>query len=251
MSKLLWSNLANKLIFAFPPLEIKPVFDGYRLTAEPQRQLALGLLRRSKGMEGVTGLGAVIVAVAFIFSPITFPLLSIIWPILIPVPIFLVAYGSLKLIFDPQFRFGIGTRFGLAPVEIIFSHYPLRVGEDDRLAFRRQLRANFWTRWFNIHQFPDQGRLSVSLICGERVTYTQGTDTITEVATIYEEQIYSRSLMGGDRQVIAYFTLHIPAHLPPAFEGKHNQIRWLLKIEENYPQVIAQQVTYFTFVVAP
>lgn len=251
MAKSLPSKLAHKLIFSFPPLAIEPVFEGYRLTSEAPRQLVMKLLHGSRMMGGLGGLVPIGVVAFFFFSQVTFYLLSVIWPILMPIPIFLVVYGSLKLIFDPQFRFRIGAQFGLGPGEIIFSHYPLRVGEDDRLTFRRQLKENTWTRWFNLDRFPDQGRLQVSLLCAERVIYTEGTDTITEVAIVHEDRIYSHSLIGGDRQVKAYFNLHIPDSLPSAFEGKHNQIRWLLKVEENYPQAIGKLITYFTFVVDP
>lgn len=154
------------------------------------------------------------------------------------------------MIFDPQTRYFV-TRFALEPTEIIFSHYPLRVGENDRLMFRRKLKDQTCLSWFNIKEFPENSYLKISLICAERISYTQGTDIMREAATVYEERIYSHSLIGRDRQVKSYFDLHIPEQLPPSFEGKTNQIRWLLKIEETYPNVIGQQITYLTFAVDP
>ena len=251
MKKLLPSDFVKKLIVSFPPLSIEPVYEGYRLVSDPPRQRVIDLIQKSTWLKGGGGGTLIVVAFFFLFSPITWHLLSNLWPFLSPVAIFAVVYGSLKLIFDPQFRYGVGAKLGLAPAEIIFSHYPLRVVEDDRLTFRRQLKDNIWTQWFRVNHFPDQGRLQVSLLCAERVTYTEGTDTITEVAIVHEEQIYAHSLIGGDRQVKAYFNFHIPKQLPPSFEGKNNQIRWLLKVEEKYPQVIGQHTSYLTFMVDP
>ena len=256
MAQFITGNLANQLIFSFAPLEIEPVFEGYQLTSEPIRQRAINLyqLLRSRFMGRLGGVGPMVVITFFVFFQFILTLFSVVWPILIPLLIFIVVYGSLKLIFDPEFRFGVGAQFSLAPGEVIFSHYPLRVGEEDRLTFRRQIKDNWLTRWFNVNHFPDQGRLQVSLLCAERVSYTshdEEAERMTEVAVIYEDRIHAYSLLGGDRQVNAYFDCQIPHHLPPSFEGKNNQIRWLLKIEESYPNVIGQQTTYLTFVVDP
>jgi hypothetical protein len=242
MTKSPLSKTTNSVVYAFPPLEIEPVVEGYQLRFDPYRQMLLAYVGSTKkgGIRSFVIIVTVMLA-AFFYA---------FWPILVPVIIFGVVYGSLKLIFDPESRY-FAARFACESPEIIFSHYPLRIGENDRLIFRRKLKDKAWLSWFNIKKFPENSYLKISLICVERISYTQGTDVMTEVATIYEERIYAHSVIGGDRQVKAYFDLHIPEQFPPSFEGKTNQIRWLFKIEETYPNAFGQLTTYLTFTVDP
>ena len=66
---------------------------------------------------------------------------------------------------------------------------------------------------------------------------------------VYEKMIYSDNLFCGDREVIAHFDLEIPLSFSSSFEGKNNQIRWILDMEESYPGLLEHKHTYLTFVV--
>ena len=94
-------------------------------------------------------------------------------------------------------------------------------------------------------------RVKINLVCVERVSYTKGTTRVTDVAVVYENMIYSGNLLSGDREVIAHFDLEIPLSYSSSFEGKYNQIRWVLDVEEIYPGLLEQKHTYLTFVVDP
>ena len=179
------------------------------------------------------------------FSPAFF-----IIPILLFVPTFFVVYRLLKLILDESARYKMGTDLGFAGgAELIFSRYPLKAGDNDRLTFRRRLKNNYWTNLFKINKFPVNSHITVNLVCVERASYTHGTDDVTDVAVVYEKMIYSDNLFCGDREVIAHFDLEIPLSFSSSFEGKNNQIRWILDMEESYPGLLEHKHTYLTFVV--
>jgi len=165
------------------------------------------------------------------------------------VPTFFVVHRLLKLILDESARYKLGTELGFVGAELIFSHYPLKVGENDRVTFRRRLKNNYWTNLFKINKFPVNSHIKINLVCVERVSYTKGTTRVTDVAVVYEKMIYSDNLLSGDREVVAHFDLEIPLSYSSSFEGKYNQIRWVLDVEESYPGLLEQKHTYLTFVV--
>jgi len=165
--------------------------------------------------------------------------------------IFYTVYSVLKLTLDESARYKLGTDLGFMAAELIFSRYPLKVGENDRVTFRRRLKNNYWTNLFKINKFPVNSHIKINLVCIERASYTQGTDTVTDVAVVYEKRIYSDNLLCGDREVIGHFDLEIPLSYSSSFEGKNNQIRWILDMEESYPGLLEHKHTYLTFVVDP
>jgi len=153
------------------------------------------------------------------------------------VPTFFVVYKILKLILDESARYKMGTDLGFSGVELIFSRYPLKVGENDRVTFRRRLKNNYWTKLFKINNFPVNSHITVNLVCVERTTNIN-TMRKDDVVVVYEKMIYSDNLFCGDREVIAHFDLEIPLSCRSSFEGKHSQIRWILDMEESYPGLL-------------
>jgi hypothetical protein len=124
-----------------------------------------------------------------------------------------------------------------APGELVFSRYPLTLNDSDRLTFRCRLRDNFLTRLFKVKEIPTPARIEVKLLCVERVSYTKGTDTITETAIIESQTIHRQNLYPGSQEIMSNFDLKIPHYLPPSFEAKNNQIRWILLVEKYLPNL--------------
>jgi len=252
MVKLQKIELKNQLISSFSPSEIQLGLEGYVLREDLKVQWQISRFTNPNWLFGLTITFTAIFILIFGF-PILLSFSGVVWPIFVVLFLFLIVfwivYWMVKLILDESARYEMGAKQGFLPAELIFAHYPLKVGENDRITFRRRLKQNFWTNLFKIHDFPPNSRLKVILICLERATYTKGTDTVTDVATAYESVIFSRTLISGDREVKSHFDLDIPPHLSPSFEGKNNQIRWILEIEESYPGLIDPKMTYLTFVV--
>jgi hypothetical protein len=81
------------------------------------------------------------------------------------------------------------------------------------------------------------GRLSVrwfqvQLVCEERTTYQQGTDTRTASATVYRETVFSDRKFeippGGAFET--HFTLNVPAAAMHSFLAPHNAVSWMLVV---------------------
>ena len=249
MFKLQKIELRNRLIAGFPPSEIQLALEGYVLREDLKVQWQISRFTNPNWLFGLSITFIAIFILIFGF-PILLSFSGVVWPVFVGLFLFLIVfwlvYWVVKLVLDKSARDEMGAKQGFLPAELIFSHYPLKVGENDRVTFRRRLKQNFWTNLFKVHHFPANSHLRVSLICMERVTYTKGTDTVTDVATAHENVIFSKTLISGDSEVIAHFDLEIPAHLSPSFEGKHNQIRWILELEESYPSLLEQKMTYLT-----
>lgn len=135
------------------------------------------------------------------------------------------------------------AKFRLFPGEVFLSIYPLSLGEKCLLTFRRRLKRNKKTK--------KSGQLTLKITCLERIEYKKGTDTEVEINILWESQpeVYS---VPTDIEVFSLQTnLNIPKYLPPSFEGKNNQIRWIISIEQNIPNIAEQIHSNFVFIVAP
>jgi hypothetical protein len=205
--------------FSSLPLVVKPSSDGYLLAenAQPKPQ-------QSHSVAGWIVGGFFLI----IFS----------WFFLIVGIIFL----AVALLYRPTRRY-LRAFFLLQPGELIFSHYPLHLGQDDRVTFRRRLKGD--------RKFPQNGTVTVRLLCVERVSYTKGTDQVTETALITEKTLRQQSVFSGSKDMVCHFDLDLPAHLPPSFEGKNNQIRWVIVVSQNLPQIAEDIESNFTLFVDP
>lgn len=135
----------------------------------------------------------------------------------------------IQLLVHRPLRQRIRAAFFLLPGELIVSQYPLHLGSSDRVKFRRRLKGN--------RKLTANGSVKIKLFCIERVGYTQGTDTIIETAIIEEKLVRSQDIMSGVNEITCQFDIEIPAHLPPSFEAKNNQIRWVVVVEQNMPGI--------------
>ncbi len=151
--------------------------------------------------------------------------------------------GIIAFFFNKSFRNYIFAQFRLSGAEILLSTYPLRLGEECNLTFRRRLRGNRKTK--------QAGELSFKIACLERVQYQRGSDTEIEVHVIWESQpeIYSVSTNVDMLSFKTNFT--VPDNLPPSFEGKNNKIRWIISVEQNISGIVEQVNSNFVFIVDP
>jgi hypothetical protein len=85
----------------------------------------------------------------------------------------------------------------------------------------------------------------------ERVQYGRGTDIETEINTIYESQVMEKFISEGINIMEMKQSFKIPSHLPPSFEGKKNQIRWVLSIHQDFPEIRKNTYSHFTLIVDP
>ena len=245
MSKLETIETKKKVISALPPLKFQLGSEGYLLKKKSEESTITPYLIQFIFISVFLAIPGFFLGVYLVVS-FANPIFIIFIPFF---SIFYVVYRVMKLTLDESARYKMGIELGFVGAELIFSRYPLKVGENDRLTFRRRLKNNYWTNLFKINKFPVNSHITVNLVCVERASYTQGTDTVTDVAVVYEKMIYSDNLLCGDREVIGHFDLEIPLSYSSSFEGKNNQIRWILDMEENYPGLLEQKHTYLTFVV--
>jgi hypothetical protein len=242
MDSLTSPNLLKELCQK-PPLAIEPTVAGYLLkeNAPPFKQNVVPLKENSLP-QSANSSSWFINIIGLLF------LLLFVWFFLILMVIFVLA-----LIFNVQLRRTTWNNFWtavcLAPGELIFSHYPLIPGSEDRLTFRRPLQSNFWTKWWQVATIPAPAILTIQLLCVERVSYTQGTDTIVETAIIDKTLLHRQTLHTGATEMVSHFDLTIPPNLPPSFEGKHNQIRWVLVVEQTLTNLLGPLQSTFTLTV--
>jgi hypothetical protein len=143
----------------------------------------------------------------------------------------------------PSTRHHFLANLRLSKAKLLLPRHPLRLGENSRFTFRRNLKNNAKTL--------EGGTLTGKIYCVERVEYKQGTDTETEVNVIWESQPINATVSEGEYNLTLSSKFTIPDHLPPSFEGKHNQIRWVFSVEQNIPKLANQVYCNFTFMVDP
>lgn len=149
----------------------------------------------------------------------------------------------ISAIFNKKLKNSIIALIRFSPPEVLLSAYPLGLGSECDLTFRRKLKKNRKTK--------QSGKLTFKLVCLERVEYKKGTETEVEVNTIWESEpeVFS---VPADVDTYSFKTnLIIPNHLPPSFEGKNNQIRWIISVEQNIFGIVEQVYSNFVIVVDP
>lgn len=73
------------------------------------------------------------------------------------------------------------------------------------------------------------------LVCEERVTYTQGTDTTSVARRVYESETVSPG-QGTAEGLVAVIELDISANRgSPSFKLRNNEVRWFLTVSASGP----------------
>jgi hypothetical protein len=108
---------------------------------------------------------------------------------------------------------------GTGATRLEIAEHPLRPGGKYE-AFLSQT-GRLQVRWFQ-----------VLLVCEERATYQQGTDTRTAAEIVYRETVYSERKFeippGGAFET--HFTVLIPATAMHSFTAPHNEVSWMLVV---------------------
>lgn len=144
---------------------------------------------------------------------------------------------------NQRYRNNIFGRIHLVRPKVLLSTYPLKLGEKCNLTFHRPLRINRKTK--------QPVELNFKLVCLERVQYSRGSDIEIDVNVIWESQPQTHYLPKNINTLSLETIFTVPNHLPPSFEGKKNQIRWILSIEQNIPGIVKQVYSNFVIVVDP
>lgn len=75
--------------------------------------------------------------------------------------------------------------------------------------------------------------LKVLLVCQERATYQQGTNSRTETSPVFEQEVYSHEHfeIQQDEPLEATARLRVPADAMHSFRSAHNEVQWKLIVK--------------------
>jgi len=131
---------------------------------------------------------------------------------------------------------------GVGATRIEISHHPLYPGRQFQVLVSQAGRLPI-------------DSLQVYLVCEERVTYRQGTDTRTEHRRIFEEKVHCQQKI--ETQPARPFETKLTVQIPPgsmhSFKAEHNEIGWRLIVrgkvagwpdyERAFPVIVHPQPT--------
>lgn len=128
-----------------------------------------------------------------------------------------LAAGAVTLFF----RDSVAAALRWHPPVIELGQTPQRLGSTARIGYRRKARRPVDVSECNVE---------CRLYCEEEVTYTRGTDTVTDKKTIYEERTSSAG-QGTPDGFAADLAIHITANAGgPTIALAHNEVHWYLEI---------------------
>jgi hypothetical protein len=112
------------------------------------------------------------------------------------------------------------------PGELIFPHYPLRLGDRVSLKFKRSFRIGI--------KNGATADITIKFICKESATYTVGTGSNTEYATVFESLTkHKATFLKNEMEVV--WKPEIPVNAPPSFNTHSNSINWELIVITHIP----------------
>jgi hypothetical protein len=130
----------------------------------------------------------------------------------------------------------------IEPGELTLSHHPLRLGESATLKFCRRFRSGY--------QVQQTGHIRANLICLEIAHYRVGTDHRVVREIVWEQEIANQAIVPGSNRVEFSAAFQIPVASFPSFEARSNQIRWVVGVWIDCPNLVKDDST-FTFTVKP
>ncbi len=234
-------NKPEKLIFSSKPLQAQKKVEGYLLTDTELYSLAqnsfpgcgLFLMVIVLSFIGywLAGIITSLVNTYIIYAPALFKYVILIFLGLLTVQT--VWWFTIKSIY-PLIKSFQEKRKGplLGPGELLLSNYPVRIGEEYEFKFYRLPQRTV--------ESQEDGTIEGYLIGIEMVSYTQGTDTMRQEVIFSEELLFKDSFIPSLETFTVEYAgkFRIPANLPPTFEGKNNQIRWVIAVKLNIPGVV-------------
>jgi len=112
------------------------------------------------------------------------------------------------------------------PGELVFPHYPLRLGDRVYLKFKRSFRVGM--------KKGATADITIKLICKESATYSVGTSSTTEYATVFESSTKHKATFLKNEVEVSWKS-KIPANTPPSFHTDSNSINWELLVVTHIP----------------
>ena len=108
---------------------------------------------------------------------------------------------------------------GMGSTRVEISDHPLMPGQSYELMISHAGR---------LHRHA----LEVSLVCVEKATYRQGTDTRSEATPIYEQCLYQRDMQdeGPGAEQEDFCQVQVPEGAMHSFKSGHNEIKWSLVV---------------------
>lgn len=111
------------------------------------------------------------------------------------------------------------TMLHYAPGELAMERWPLRLGDDPRVVFRRRIKRRFTVR-----------AIEARLTCRESARYRRGTDVTTVKERVWEQTLAPERVITTGPLIEGIWVLHIPPSLPPSFKSANNAIEWELEV---------------------
>ncbi|WP_210391295.1 hypothetical protein [Synechococcus sp. PCC 7502] len=144
-------------------------------------------------------------------------------------------YNWAKLVYASIDKILISLNF--LPSELIFNNYPLSLGEEASVLFRRRLRSG--------KIIKTAGTVNAKVICEEEAISGKNDNP-----TITTEKVLTMSLPevlvpAYESAIEVIFKLKIPQTAPPSFDATHNQIRWILEVSLDFQMLKESSKFYF------
>jgi hypothetical protein len=129
----------------------------------------------------------------------------------------------------------VSLRFN--PPELIFTNYPLSLGEDVSILFRRRRRSG--------KIIPTAGTVNATLTCNEDVTYSTDDTYAFASENLLVTQIPEVLVPEYESAIEVIFNIKIPPTAPPTFESKNNRITWILVVSVDIPKLLKETSKFY------
>jgi hypothetical protein len=149
------------------------------------------------------------------------------------------AYGWAKTIYTTVDRLLVSLSFD--PPELIFTNYPLSLGEDVSILFRRKLRSGKIIR--------EAGTVNAILFCVEGVIFDESDGYGFGSEKVISQQLPEVLVPAYESAIEVIFNIKIPTNAPASFEAEHNQIKWTLEVSLDFPKLLKEDSKFYLNVV--
>jgi hypothetical protein len=123
------------------------------------------------------------------------------------------------------------------PPELIFTNYPLSLGEDVSILFRRRRRSG--------KIIPTAGTVNAKLTCNEDVIYSDDDSYAFATEQVINYQLPEILIPAYESAIEIIFNVKILPTAPPTFEAKNNQITWILEVSVDIPKLLKETSRFY------
>jgi hypothetical protein len=218
---------------------IKQVPEGYLLTeinVNPNTKLITGLaIKFAQSLFLLTFFSPLIVMIGR--SQILDLFVVRLFVVIIVAMLMAWIYNTAKTIYGIVDRLLVSLSFD--PAELIFTNYPLSLGEDVSVLFRRKLRSGKIIR--------EAGTVNASLFCIEDVVGESDDDSNRSFLTekVINQKLPEVLVPAYESAIEVIFNIKIPANAPATFEANHNQIKWMLEVSLDFPKLLKEGSKFY------